>query len=801
MKRTLTILAAILLMAVGATAQKLSYSAVVRNSANELVANANITVAVSVTDGVNTYTESHAATTNANGLVTLTIGEGAGATGSLSGMNWPAASITATYTLPDGATVTNTVPVNAVPYALYAETAGSGGGGGIVTETDPTVPAWAKELTKPAYDYSEITGTPTIPTVNDGTLTIQKNGAEVGTFTANQSGNTTVNITITAQDIIDAVNGMTDAEKAALCSALNCGGGSEPSDPTAFTCGTSKMVDADGNEYETVQIGTQCWTKTNLRSTKAADGSAIPAGGSTISSTEPYYYDYSSHSLPLATRGYLYNWPAANQVCPSGWHLPSDAEWTTLTYYVSSQSEFQCDGNSSYIARALASTEGWKPSSSLCVVGNDPSTNNDLGFGAVPAGGWDDGFYYAGEDAYFWSSSEYGTDFAWSRSLYFDAADVTGGYGYRYDGFSVRCLRDETGGGTALTEPTVTTSDATDVTETSATLNGSVSNPDGVTITAQGFEWKATTGGTYAQVTATGSTMSYALTGLTAGTSYTYRAFVTTAEGTSYGETVSFTTIAAGGGAVEGDAIPCPSTPTVTDHEGNVYATVQIGSQCWMRDNLRTTTSPSTGTYLIPDANAGRTYTGKQARWYNNDSVTYAPMNYGLLYNWNAAVDTFNTAYGETSVNTSSSNAVSVTFSGHRRGICPAGWHLPSDAEWTQLTNYVGSQSEYTCSGNSNYIAKALASTEGWNSYSGECYPGDQSVTANNATGFSAVPAGYCLGSSFNKAGNNANFWSAAQDASYPDYAYDRSLNYDGANVNGYGYYKGNGRSVRCLRD
>ena len=156
---------------------------------------------------------------------------------------------------------------------------------------------------------------------------------------------------------------------------------------------------------------------------------------------------------------------------------------------------------------------------------------------------------------------------------------------------------------------------------------------------------------------------------------------------------------------------------TVTDHEGNVYATVQIGDQCWMRDNLRTTTSPSTGTYLIPASSTGYTYTSKQARWYNNDSATYAPMNYGLLYNWNAAVDTFNTTYGETSVNTSFSNAVSVTFNGHRRGICPVGWHLPSDAEWTQLTNYVSSQSEYTCGGNSSFIAKALASAEGWNTH------------------------------------------------------------------------------------
>ena len=115
-----------------------------------------------------------------------------------------------------------------------------------------------------------------------------------------------------------------------------------------------------------------------------------------------------------------------------------------------------------------------------------------------------------------------------------------------------------------------------------------------------------------------------------------------------------------------GDGQPCPLS--VTDHEGNVYNTIVIGNQCWMRDNLRTTTSPSTGTYLIPNASTELTLTGKQAHWYHNDSATYAPMHYGLLYNWNAAVDTFNTAYGETSENYDNNNSVSVTFSGHRRG-------------------------------------------------------------------------------------------------------------------------------------
>jgi len=93
----------------------------------------------------------------------------------------------------------------------------------------------------------------------------------------------------------------------------------------------------------------------------------------------------------------------------------------------------------------------------------------------------------------------------------------------------------------SVTPPTVTTNDATNITQTTATLNGAVTAGD-ETITAQGFEWKATAGGTYTQVNATGATMSYDLTGLTPNTSYTFKAFATTASGTTYGEEKTFTT-------------------------------------------------------------------------------------------------------------------------------------------------------------------------------------------------------------------------------------------------------------------
>ena len=732
--------------------------------------------------------------------------------------------------------------------------------------------------------------------------------------------------------------------------------------------GYETVTDIDGNVYNTVKIGEQCWLKENLRVTHFANGDSIPVGGSAMSGTEPFYYDYSNSGIPLEKRGYLYNWAAAMHgayssatnpsnvqgICPNGWHLPSDAEWTQLTDYVRSNAYYWCNGSSTNIAKALADTNGWdndyydecSPSdhSSLSV-----HVNNATGFSAIPAGLCDgDVFNTANQYANFWSSTETG-DNIWNwgllRLFTYWGADIEELSQPKERGYSVRCVLGE-----GYNIATVTTDEVTNITQTSATCGGNVTSSGNTTIIACGVCWSTEPNPTVendytVDGSGTGAFIS-TLIDLMPSTTYYVRAYATNSMGTVYGEEVSFTTPA----IPNDDAKPCPGTPIVTDHEGNVYNTVKIGSQCWMKENLRTTTSPTTGTYLIPPAGTNYTYTGKQAFWYDNDSASYASqsfnqsivfsedfsgitdstaypsisnslddytqmpgwtgewiypyngkvkvgkssaagfiqtpaldlsgnngqfvvtfdakawpndttnlilevdgvpytvsglsttdfqtfsipfyggtessvikfqggqetkgrffldnvivtsqssVNYGLLYNWNAAVDTFNTAYGETSVNTDDNNAVSATFTGHRRGICPVGWHLPSDAEWTQLTNYVGSVPEYQCGESYYNIAKALASTEEWNSSTNSCAVGnDQS--SNNATGFSAVPAGYCIGSSFGNASNSAFIWSSTQDASDPSSAYGRNLDYYIAEMRGSNSRKYFGSSVRCLRD
>jgi len=214
-----------------------------------------------------------------------------------------------------------------------------------------------------------------------------------------------------------------------------------------FTCGT---VTYDGVTYNTVQIGNQCWLKENLRTTKYNDGTSIPnvTNSSTwTSTTSGAYCCYSNNTSNCTTYGALYNWYAVNtgKLCPSGWHVPSDAEWTTLTNYLSANSTYWCGSNSSYIAKSLASTTSWNSSTTTCAVGNNLSANNSTGFSALPGGYRYYGggsFLLLGFGGYWWSSTEGDGSNAWTRDLGCGYAHVgRSSYDKRY-GFSVRCLRD-----------------------------------------------------------------------------------------------------------------------------------------------------------------------------------------------------------------------------------------------------------------------------------------------------------------------------------------------------------------------
>ena len=215
----------------------------------------------------------------------------------------------------------------------------------------------------------------------------------------------------------------------------------------APACSSPSM---DGYTYDVVQIGDQCWFAENLRTSLYGNGDAIPAGltdvgwiSTTSGATAVYGEDdgcenYSpdidacDEAQSLSEYGRLYNWYAvddARGLCPSGWHVPTDGEWTGLRDFITSQGFSGTEGT------ALKSTYGWHDG------GNG---TDDFGFSALPGGSRGDGFGSfgtAGPYGSWWSSSPSGGN-AWYRNLSFFHPVI---YRFYYNpriGFSVRCLRD-----------------------------------------------------------------------------------------------------------------------------------------------------------------------------------------------------------------------------------------------------------------------------------------------------------------------------------------------------------------------
>ena len=195
------------------------------------------------------------------------------------------------------------------------------------------------------------------------------------------------------------------------------------------------------------------------------------------------------------------------------------------------------------------------------------------------------------------------------------------------------------------------------------------------------------------------------------------------------------------------------------DADGYNYPVVQIGDQVWMAENLKTTRYRN-----------GDPITEQWA--YNNDANNAAK--YGRLYTWYAATDS--------------------------RGIAPAGWHVPTDAEWTILENYlIANGYNYDGTTTGNKIAKALAATTDWYTYTGTGTPGAD-LTKNNSSGFTALPGGYRNSSgTFGYVGYYGYWWSSTEyDTAF---AWYRFLYCSFDSLNRYNNTQSYGFSVRCLRD
>ena len=205
------------------------------------------------------------------------------------------------------------------------------------------------------------------------------------------------------------------------------------------------VKDIDGNVYHTVKIGTQTWMVENLKTTKYKDGTAIPLVTDNkvwINLPTPAYCWYDNDATTYKnTYGALYNWYAVNtgKLAPTGWHVPTDAEWTTLKNYVSANL-----GTSGSVAKALAATTNWITNTSVGAIGNDLTKNNTSGFTALPGGYHSNhgAFYDVGYGGYWWSSTDSSTSYAWNRYLYCYGGSLGRYYDSKSYGFSVRCVRN-----------------------------------------------------------------------------------------------------------------------------------------------------------------------------------------------------------------------------------------------------------------------------------------------------------------------------------------------------------------------
>lgn len=203
---------------------------------------------------------------------------------------------------------------------------------------------------------------------------------------------------------------------------------------TTLTDECGSLADIDGNTYNTIRIGTQCWMAENLKTSKLSNGYSInniedePTWST--AQNEAWCY-YMNNSLNNITYGKLYNWFAVNStnnLCPIGWHVPTKTEWQTLIA--------NCGGSTVAGSKLKeAGTAHWSSP--------NPGADNSSGFTALPAGyRASSAFRYIGYNAHWWTSTEYDADNAWYFGMNNVNSDASGDHVDKNDGFSVRCIKD-----------------------------------------------------------------------------------------------------------------------------------------------------------------------------------------------------------------------------------------------------------------------------------------------------------------------------------------------------------------------
>jgi uncharacterized protein (TIGR02145 family) len=308
--------------------------------------------------------------------------------------------------------------------------------------------------------------------------------------------------------------------------------------------------------------------------------------------------------------------------------------------------------------------------------------------------------------------------------------------------------------------PTVATNEYSNITINSVVCGGNVTADGGATVSAKGVCWGTNDHPTISDNksndgSGTGSFTSN-ITNLTPNTVYYMRAYATNSTGTAYGDQVKFST--------KPQLTPCSCGSTVNDIEGNIYEIVQIGSQCWMAENLKTTKyNDGSSIPFIRDSAAWGALTTPAYCWFNNNEFTNK-RTFGALYNWYA-------------------------LSGNNgKNPCPLGWHVPSKADWDILTGYLGGPE----------IAGGKLKEVG------TMHWGEPNTGATNESGFTALPGSYrnIQGGWGPPVGNEGNWWSTSLFQYDSTFAFGVEMDYFGGAAGGLIHYNiKSGFSCRCVKD
>lgn len=527
-------------------------------------------------------------------------------------------------------------------------------------------------------------------------------------------------------------------------------------------------IDGDGNYYGVVTISDQCWMMENLKTTQYSNGTPIEYPGNNNSvwenNTIGAYAWYDNDISWKNSYGALYNWHAVNNsngLCPTGWHVPSDAEWTQLVDYLVAQgypNEWETSNGAGNALKSCRQVDS--PMGGDCKTSNHPRWDfhpthhgfDAFGFSGHPGGGRGDWgpFGYIGNSGIWWSSTESSTSCAFSRGLDCNGGSVYSGDFVKGVGFSVRCLKNSNAPSAAFTAESA-----------SGTAPLTVNFTDQSTNSPTSWQWNFGDGGSSTQQN---PVHTYQNTG-----SYTVQLIANNSSGSGTEIKTDYISVTPTGGTGE----PCPGMPTVTDIDGNVYNTVFIGVQCWMKENLKTTKYHNSATIEYPgdDNIAWESNTTGAYAWNEND-INWKDS-YGALYNRHAVNNT--------------------------NGLCPTGWHVPSDAEWNVLILHIDPNADPNALGTQSVVAggkmKSMRTAP-------DSHPRweNPNTGATNEGSWSGLPGGTrLLGGSFLNFGT-IGFWWSATEYLIPT-ALGRGLVYDDGNV--YRKYgtNGLGLSVRCIKD